>query len=82
MMMMMMMLLLMMKMMMIIMIMALKGANHLLTAPRAVSNTYTQVTRAQSCAITCNMRALITFCMSCATFFEGTAQLLNLTDFK
>ena len=56
---------------------------NLLTAPRAVSNTHAQVAQAQSC---CKLRAtrttLITCKMSCATWYEGTAQLLRLAEFK
>ena len=53
---------------------------NLLTAPRTVSNTYAQVARAQSCANheqhierLSSARAML-----CATWYEGTAQLLSL----
>ena len=64
-----------------IIIITLKGTircffYNLLTAPQTVSNTYTQAARAQSCATHC---ALIKCNMLCATWYEGTAQLLNLT---
>ena len=57
---------------------------NLLTAPRAASNTYTQVARAQSCAnhmqhIERLSRASV---MLRATWYEGTAQLLSLTELK
>ena len=73
----------------IIIIIAFKGAirdffYNLLTAPRAVSNTYAQVARAQSCAnhvqhIECLSRASV---MLRATWYEGTAQQLSLTELK
>ena len=54
------------------------------TAPRTVSNTYAQVARAQSCAnhvqhIERLSRASV---MLRATWCEGTAQLLSLTELK
>ena len=57
---------------------------NLLTAQRTVSNTYAQVARAQSCAnhvqhIERLSRASV---MLRATWYEGTAQLLSLTEFK
>ena len=57
---------------------------NLLTAPRTVSNTYAQVARAQPCAnheqhIECLSRASVTLRV---TWYEGTAQLLNLTELK
>ena len=57
---------------------------NLLTAPRAVSNMYAQVARAQSCAnhvqhIERLSRASV---MLRATWYEGTAQLLSLTELK
>ena len=74
---------------MIIIIIAFKGAipdyfYNLLTAPRTVSNTYAQVARAQSCAnhvqhIERLSRASV---MLRATWYEGTAQLLSLTELK
>ena len=55
-----------------------------LTAPRTVPNTYAQVAKAQSCAnhvqhIERLSRASV---MLCATWYEGTALLLNLTELK
>ena len=47
-----------------------------LTAPRTVSNKYTQVARAQSCA------KRVQHIMQRATWYKGTAQLLSLTEFK
>ena len=57
---------------------------NLLTAPRTVSNTHAQVARAQSCAnhlqrIERLSRASV---MLRATWYEGTAQLLSLTELK
>ena len=57
---------------------------NLLTAPRTVFNTYAQVAQAQSCAnhvqhIERLFRASV---MLHATWYEGTAQLLSLTEFK
>ena len=57
---------------------------NLLTAPRTVSNTYAQVARAQSCTnhvqhIKRPSRASV---MLRATWYEGTAQLLSLTELK
>ena len=57
---------------------------NLLTAPRTVSNTYAQVARAQSCAnhvqhIERLSRASV---MLRPTWYEGTAQLLSLTELK
>ena len=72
----------------IIIIIAFKGAirdfYNLLTAPRTVSNTYDQVARAQPCAnhvqhIERLSRASV---MLRATWYEGTAQLLSLTELK
>ena len=60
-----------------------KGASrdfyNLLTAPWTVFNMYAQVAKVQSCAthwvlIMCNML--------CAMWYEGTAQLLSLTELK
>ena len=48
---------------------------NLLTAPRTVSNTYAQVSLAQSCA---NHVQHIERNISCATWYEGTAQLTEL----
>ena len=55
---------------------------NLLTALRTVSDTYAQVAQAQPCAnhmqhIERLSRASV---MLCATWYEGTAQLLNLTE--
>ena len=52
---------------------------NLLTALWSVSNTYALVAQVKSCAahtafITCNLQ--------CATWYEGTAQLLSLTELK
>ena len=57
---------------------------NLLTAPRTVYNTYAQVVGAQSCAnheqhIKRLSRASV---MLSATWYEGTAQLLSLTEMK
>ena len=57
---------------------------NLLTAPRTVSNTYAQVARAQLCAnhlqhIERLARASV---MLRAIWYEGTAQLLSLTELK
>ena len=57
---------------------------NLLTAPLTVSNTYAQVARAQPCAnhvqhIERLSRASV---MLRATWYEGTAQLLSLTELK
>ena len=57
---------------------------NLLTAPRAVSNTYAQVARTQSCAnhvqhIERFSRASV---MLRAAWYEGTAQLLSFTELK
>ena len=51
----------------------------LLTALGTVSNTYAQVARAQSYA---THQALIMCNMLCATWYEGTAQVLSLTELK
>ena len=68
----------------IIIIIAFKGAvrdfYNLLAAPRTVSNTYAQVAKTQSCE---NHVQHIERCnMSCATWYEGAAQLLSLTELK
>ena len=57
---------------------------NLVTAPRTVSNTYAQVARVQSCAnhvqhIERLSRASV---MLRATWYEGTAQQLSLTELK
>ena len=57
---------------------------NLLTAPRTVSNTHAQVAQAQSCANNVQhierwSRASV---MLRATWYEGTAQLLSLTELK
>ena len=56
---------------------------NLLTAPRTV-NPYAQVARAQSCAnhVQHIERLLRASDMLHATWYEGTAQLLRLTEFK
>ena len=68
----------------IIVIIDLKGAipdfYNLLTAPRTVSHTHVHV--ATSCTARGTHRALITCNMPCATWYEGTAQLLRLTELK
>ena len=73
----------------LIMIIAFKGAIQdyfyiLLAAPRTASKTYAQVATAQSCAnhvqhIERLSRANV---MLRATWYERTAQLLSLTEFK
>ena len=56
---------------------------NLLTAPWTVSNTYSQVAMPQSCANHVqHIGALIACNMSCATWYEGTAQLLSLAELK
>ena len=57
---------------------------NLLTAPRTVSNMYTQVAQAQLCAnhvqhVKHLSRASV---MLRATWYEGTAQLLSLTELQ
>ena len=55
----------------------------LLSTLRTVSNTYTQVAKAQSwCKSRATHRAVITCNMLCARWYEGTAQLLSLTELK
>ena len=56
----------------------------LLTAPRTVSNTYAQVARAQSCAnhVQHIERLSHASVVLRATWYEGTAQLLSLTELK
>ena len=59
---------------------------NLLTAPGTDSNTYAQVARAQSCAnhvhhIERVSRANMS-CYGGATWYEGTARLLSLTELK
>ena len=72
----------------LIMIMiALTGANRdflqFLTAPRTDSNTHVQLTRCNHVCKSCTThRALITCNTSCATWCEGAAQLLSLTELK
>ena len=70
--------------MMTMIMMALKGViRDLLTASRTVSNTHAQAAKAQLCSNHMqHIRALITCNMSCATWYEGTAQLLSLTEFR
>ena len=71
-----------------IIIIAFKGVirdfYNLLTAPRTVSNTYAQVARAQSCAnhVQHIQRLSRASGMLRATWYEGTAQLLSLTELK
>ena len=71
-----------------IMIIACKGAirdfYNLLTAPRTVSSTYAQVSRAQSCAnhVQHIERLSRESVMLRATWYEGTAQQLSLTELK
>ena len=57
---------------------------NLLTAPRTISNTYAQVARAQPCAnhVQHTERLSRASVMIRATWYEGTAQLLSLTEFK
>ena len=62
----------------------LRFVYNLLTALQTLSNRYAQVARAQSCAnhvqhIERLSRASV---MLCATWYEGTAQLLSLTELK
>ena len=56
----------------------------LLTAPRTVSNTYAQVARVQSCAnhVQHIERLSHASVMLRATWYEGTTQLLSLTELK
>ena len=56
----------------------------LLTAPRTVSDTYAQVARAQSCANHAQHTEHLSraTCRVTCTWYEGTAQLLSLTEFK
>ena len=63
---------------------AIRDFLQFLAAPRTVSNTYAQVARVQSCAnhvqhIERLSRASV---MLHATWYEGTAQLLSLTELK
>ena len=57
---------------------------NLLTAPQTVSNAYAQVAWAQSCAnhVQHNKRFSRASVMLRATWYEGTAQLLSLTELK
>ena len=57
---------------------------NLLTAPRTVSNAYAQVARAQPCAnhVQHFERLSHASVMLRATWYEGTAQLLSLTELK
>ena len=57
---------------------------NLLTALRTVSNTYAQVAQAQSCAnhVQHIERLSRTSVMLHATWYEGTAELLSLTELK
>ena len=66
---------------------ALKGAIRdfydLLTAPRTFSDTYAQVARTQSCANHVqHIERLSTCHVSCATWCEGAARLLSVTELK
>ena len=59
-------------------------SHNLLAVARTISNTYAQVARAQSCAnhvqhIERLSRASV---MLCATWYEGTAQPISLTELK
>ena len=73
------MMMMMMMMMMITIIITLKGAirdfYNFLTAPRTVSNTY-----ANMCKSRATHRALITCNLQCATWYEGTVQLLRFPE--
>ena len=67
--------------MMMMMEIAFKGTVRdfdLLTGPWTVSNTYAQVAKEQSC--TNHMQHIER--LSRATWYEGTAQLLSLTELK
>ena len=57
---------------------------NLLTVPRTVSNTYAQVAQAQQCAnhVQHIERLSCASVVLRATWYEGTAQLLSLTDLK
>ena len=72
----------------IIIIIALKGAvrdfYNLLTAPRTVLNTDAQVVRAQTCVnhVQHIEGALITCNLHFSTWYERTAQILSLAEFK
>ena len=73
----------------IIIIIAFKGAIRdffysLLMTPRTVSNTHAQVAQAQLCAnpVQHIERLLRASVMLRATWYEGTAQLLRLTELK
>ena len=56
--------------------------NKLFTAPKTVSNTYTQVAWAQSCANYIQHMVPIICNMLWATWYVRTAQLLSLTGLK
>ena len=65
--------------------MALKGAiRDFLQSPHcaAVSNTYAQVARAQSCANHGNTSSALHVQPAVYHWYEGTAQLLSLTELK
>ena len=73
----------------IIMIITLKGAirvGFFLQSPHCAANCLQHVRSSGSGAIVCKSRAthpaLITCNMQCATWYEGTAQLLSLTELK
>ena len=55
---------------------------NLLAAPLTVSNTYALGQGAILCKSRATHRALITCNVSCATWYEWTAQLLSLTELK
>ena len=62
---------------------ASRDCYNLLTAPQTASNSHARVTKVQSCAnYVQHDKALITCNMSCATWYEGRAQPLNLTELK
>ena len=68
-------------------IIAFKGAIRdffsLLAAPRTVSNTFAQVAKAQSSENHVQQhRASITCNVLCATWYEGTAQLISMRELK
>ena len=58
--------------------------NNFLTAPRTVSNTHAQVAGRNRVQITCKTSSAyhVQHVVLRATWYEGTAQLLSLTEFK
>ena len=71
----------------IIIIIVLKGANRdFLQSPHCAANRLQHIRSSGPGIIVCKSRAthqaLITCYMSCATWYEGTAQLLSLTELK